>query len=390
MRPLRPIKGGKAARPLRTTRAQATPEQQNAERLAELRRQPPIQTPPLTFPHAVEARYQRKLEAIAGQAFDLVRPVIDELWRLQRMADAVQARADAEDDEETPEPEGVVTIAQRGAEREAELRAAKQNKPHTEAQKAQLTLPLSLRSVTLAASRDLELFAAGLPPDLPEPIAREIERHSYKVNLRVFEAVGVQAIDPGTPLDAARKDWLKANNELIVSQPLEVRDRIRTIVDEMVPAGSRWETIAKRLEDEEGIAKRRAALIARDQTGKYFADNNRTRQQAAGFTHYTWLGVRDNRERPEHLALEGTVWSWDKPPIIGNPGEPILCRCSASPCTSEQEIAMAKDISEDELIDRVVELGPTQRMGPDASEAQIRARAVSAVASEIKLARRRA
>lgn len=348
---------------------------------------PPLKLPPPPFPHAIEKRYQRKLEQIARQAFELVRPIIDELRRLQALADAEQARTDADD--EPPEPEVVVSIAQTGAEREAAIRAAKQNKPHTPAEKRQLTIPISLRKVTIAASHELDLFAAGIPADIPAPIARDIERHAVKVNLRVFEDIGIQAIDPGSKLDEARTAWLKTNNELITSQPLEIRDRIKAHIDTMIPDGARWETIAAKLVDEEGIAVRRAALIARDQVGKYNADCNRTQQQSAGFTHYEWMGVGDNRERPEHLALHGTIWSWDKPPPIGHPGEPILCRCWASPCTSAQEIAQAKPMSEEEYIDRVVAIGPTQRMGPDATEAEVRKRAVAAVASEIRLAKRR-
>lgn len=365
MRPLRPLGAGKAAKPLRSLRKQPAddPLAQNRARLAELAKMPPLKLPPLTFPAEAEAAYERKLRKVAAQAFDFVRPVIAELQRLQALADAEQARADG--------------------------RAEEQNKPHTPAEKAQLTLPLALRQVTIAAQRRLELFAKTITTDLPAAIARTIERYSSRMNLRVFESIGVNPIDPGSELDRARADWLRTNNELIVSQPLEVRDRIGRIVEDMVKGGSRWETIAERLMDEEGIAERRASLIARDQVSKYNADCNRTQQQAAGFTHYEWMGVGDNRERPEHLALNHTIWSWEKPPPVGNPGEPILCRCWASLCTSNQQMAQAQEWTAEEYIDRVVAVGPTQAMGPDATEAEIRKRAVSAVASEIRLAGRR-
>lgn len=365
---------------------------QNLARLSELKRQPPIKTPPLPFPHAAEASYRRKLTRIADESFALVRPLIDELWRWQAMADAEQRRADADGDDielEPPEPEGVVAIAQRGAEREQALRAAQQNRPHTAAGKAQLGLPGIIDRTLIATQRRLDLFARGIPKDIPAAVAKDIERHAVAVNLRVFEAIGVNPIKPGSALDRARDRWLADNAALITSQPLEVSARIESIVREMVPAGSRWETIARKLQDEEGIAQRRAALIARDQTAKYNSDCNRTQQQAAGFTHYEWIGVMDNRERPTHVALQHTVWSWEKPPPIGHPGEPIQCRCTASPVTSGEQISQAQSWSEQDLIDRTANLGPTQRQGPDATEVEVRARAESDVTSEMRLARRR-
>lgn len=349
--------------------------------------------PTLPFPHTAEAKYRRKLTDIADASFRLVQPVIDELWRLQRMAEAEQARADADEEGEgltPPEPEVVVALAQRGAERQAERRAAKQNRPHTPEEKAQLTLPVDLSDALIAAQRRLDLFAEGLPPGLPDVIARDIERHSVRANLRVFESLGVNPIEPGSALDRAREQWIEDNAALISSQPTEVAERIGRIVREMVPDGARWETIARRLEDEHGIAQRRAALIARDQVGKYNGDCNRLQQRAAGFTHYEWIGVMDNRERPTHVALQHSIWSWDYPPPIGHPGEPIQCRCSAVPVTSGEDIANTAHWSAEELAERTAELGPTQRQGEGATEEEVRKRAEAEVASEVRLAGRRA
>ena len=394
MKPLKPLKDSK---PMRAGRGapSADPYVQNLARLAELKRQPPIKTPPLPFPHAAEASYRRKLTRIADDSFALVKPLINLLWAWQAMADAEQARTDAEQDppeEELrrPEPEGVTTVAARGAEREAAIRAAKQNKPHTPVEKAQLSLPGIVEQTLIATQHRLDLFARGIPKDLPAVIAKDIERHAVTVNVRVFESLGVNPIKPGTALDRARTEWIATNAALITSQPLEVSSRIADIVRDMVPAGARWETIARKLEDEHGIAQRRAALIARDQVGKYNSDCNRTQQQTAGFAFYEWIGVMDNRERPTHVALQHTVWSWEKPPPIGNPGEPIQCRCTASPVTSEKDIAQAQAWTPDDLAERTAALGPTQREGPDATEEQVAKRASSEVASEIRLSRRRA
>jgi SPP1 gp7 family putative phage head morphogenesis protein len=392
VRPLRPVRRDQELRPTKQPEA-VSPYLANLLRLAQLRGQPPVKTPTLPFPHTAEAKYRRKLTDIADASFRLVQPVIDELWRLQRMAEAEQARADADEEGEgltPPEPEVVVALAQRGAERQAERRAAKQNRPHTPEEKAQLTLPVDLRDTLIAAQRRLDLFAEGLPLGLPDVIARDIERHAVRANLRVFESLGVNPIEPGSALDRARDQWIEDNAALISSQPTEVSERIGRIVREMVPAGARWETIARRLEDEHGIAQRRAALIARDQVGKYNGDCNRLQQRAAGFTHYEWIGVMDNRERPTHVALQHSIWSWDYPPPVGHPGEPIQCRCSAVPVTSGEDIAKTAHWSPEELVERTAELGPTQRQGEGATEEEVRKRAEAEVASEVRLAGRRA
>jgi len=392
VRPLRPLAKGKDLRPVRGG-VRDDPHAQNRARLAELAKQPPIKTPPLPFPHAVEDSYRRKLQRIADDAFRLVRPLIDELWLWQALADAEQTRTDADEPPEEelrpPEPEAAVRIAQRGSARQAARRAAEQNRPHTLAERAQLTLPTIVQQTLVATQRRLDLFADGLPPGLPDVIARDIERHAVRANLRVFQTLGVNPIEPGSPLEVARDRWVRVNAELITSQPQEISERIGAIVREMVPAGARWETIARRLEQEEGIAQRRAALIARDQVGKYNSDCNRTQQQAAGFNHYEWIGVMDNRERPTHVALQHSVWSWDNPPPIGHPGEPIQCRCTASPVTSAQDIRRTSTWSEEELIERTAALGPTQKQGEGASQEAIRKRAASEVASEVRLAERR-
>lgn len=394
MKQLRPLK---TAKPLRTVRDQPPndPYLQNLARLGQLKRQPPIKTPPLPYPHAAEASYRRKLTRVADAAFALVQPLIDELWAWQRLADAEQTRADADEDlpdiDEPPYPEGVTTIAQRGAEQQAKLRerAAKQNRPHTAAEKAQLGLPGIIEQTLITTQTRLDLFADGIPPGVPAAVAKDIERHAVAVNLRVFESLGVNPIKPGTALDQARTRWIETNAALIKSQPAEVSTRIGDIVREMVPAGARWETIARKLEDEHGIAQRRAALIARDQVGKYNADCNRTQQQAAGFTHYEWMGVMDNRERPTHVALQHTIWSWDKPPPIGNPGEPIQCRCTASPVISEADTRKTADWDADTLAAKTAELGRTQAESEDITEEQIAARAARDVRSEIRLAQTR-
>jgi len=73
-----------------------------------------------------------------------------------------------------------------------------------------------------------------------------------------------------------------------------------------------------------------ADLIARDQLAKLNLALTRSRQVAAGIAAARWRGKLDSRERPEHRALEGQLFTWSEGvPGVGFPGEPVSCRCHA-------------------------------------------------------------
>jgi len=81
-----------------------------------------------------------------------------------------------------------------------------------------------------------------------------------------------------------------------------------------------------------GITKRRATLIARDQTGKLNGQINAHRQQHIGITEYIWRDRNDSRVRPSHVDLNNDKFSWQgtpRPPNGEDPGQPIQCRCIA-------------------------------------------------------------
>lgn len=378
-------RNARAGRTGRTGRGEGNVATGNAVQLAALAKQPQPKIGIIPQPDAVEFAYRKALTRVADGAYRLVLPLVAELQRWQTMANAVQHKDERGDDEppwppeEPPKPE--------------HRRAAEQNRPHTEAEKGAraLPLPFAIEQQTEAMRRRLTIYRDNLPVDgIAGKAADQLERWRVGVDLVIFNQLAIQPVKPGTALAQARDRWVKDNAALITSQPQEIADRVAAKIREMVPQGHRWETIAKALEDEHGIARNRAALIARDQVSKYNADMSRIRQQDAGLTHYQWRGAMDNRERPAHVALEGTVWAWDSPPPIGNPGEPISCRCVAIPCVSDQLKNQAQPMTPEDLIDRTAALGPTQRQGQTATPAEVRARAAAEVANEIRLSRRRA
>lgn len=126
-------------------------------------------------------------------------------------------------------------------------------------------------------------------------------------------------------------DWTTENVALIKSLPSETFDRIERIVLAGVNDGRRWEDMADEIEKRFDVARSRAQLIARDQVGKFYGAVNRARQTELGVTSYRWRTSLDERVRPDHVAREGKLFTWDDPPEDGNPGQPINCRCTAEP-----------------------------------------------------------
>lgn len=138
----------------------------------------------------------------------------------------------------------------------------------------------------------------------------------------------------------AREPWLldqmklfsSQNAELIESIPEEELFQISGIVERGFQQGSRFETVAEDLIKRFGITRRRARLIARDQTTKLNSSLTKLRQQEAGVTHYKWITAGDERVRPTHRANADKIFAWDDPPEkTGHPGSDVNCRCVASP-----------------------------------------------------------
>lgn len=347
LRPLKPLK------PLQSLTSKATPAKTNAMRLAVLAKQPQPNVAPQPVPHTLIAAYAAQLENIADRSYRIAdSTVIAAVRRQQLLAESWEAsqRTDADD----PDPE----------EMPPAQRAAWQNKQHTPAQKRQLSLPFAIETAIAAMDRRMGEYALTIP--IAEIVTKQgvrIEANAAAVNARMFNSIGLQAIEPQSAIATARNAWVKENAALIRSQPAEVAQRIGAKVQEMVERGSRWETIAKELEAEHGIATNRAKLIARDQTSKYNGALNQAYQQEAGITHYQWRGAMDARERPTHVAMEGVILAWTDPPPMGHPGADFQCRCVSAPVVSATKIAQSTTITQEELNAKVAALGPQVKGG---------------------------
>lgn len=150
----------------------------------------------------------------------------------------------------------------------------------------------------------------------------------------VSSVMGVTVATPVKGIDVAMEDFVERNVALLKDTSQQVKTQIKLVIADGLKKGWTADRIASKIlsgtDLERGVFKKaetRATLIARQQVGQYTSWMNQKRQTALGVNKYRWRGMLDQRERPEHRAREGQVFSWDRPPEDGHPGEPYNCRC---------------------------------------------------------------
>lgn len=108
--------------------------------------------------------------------------------------------------------------------------------------------------------------------------------------------------------------------------------RIKGAVARAVSAATPHVELAKQLQDEFGIARKRARLIARNEVLTLNARINNERLKDMGIKEFVWRNVGDRRVRPIHKAIDGRKFDVNEGHATeGLPGEPVLCRCSSEP-----------------------------------------------------------
>ena len=123
--------------------------------------------------------------------------------------------------------------------------------------------------------------------------------------------------EPG--IDIQGQIWVRDNVALITNMSAQMEADFQRVVHDAVRQGLSRVQLKKIIMDQVdgfgGIrgmsAEQRADLIATDQILKANSDLTAQRQKNAGVLYYRWRGVLDNRERHEHVALEGMYFRVD-------------------------------------------------------------------------------
>lgn len=141
--------------------------------------------------------------------------------------------------------------------------------------------------------------------------------------------------------------WVIENVGLIKSIPEDTLDRMRGIVYDGFVDGKTTARIVKEIKRAYGVSRRRAELIARDQTAKLNGQIQRAQQLDAGITEYIWSTTGDERVRKSHRALNGKRFSWDDPPVVDertgrrcHPGQDFQCRCIGRPVFERDKLSL--------------------------------------------------
>lgn len=136
----------------------------------------------------------------------------------------------------------------------------------------------------------------------------------------------------------AYRALIAENVGLIRSIPAQYLTQVQGHVMRSVARGGDLKTLTEMLQNEFGVTRRRAELIARDQNAKATAVIVKTRQLEAGLTQAIWLHSAGGKvPRPSHVKAgrERLVFKVSEGALIDGeriwPGQLINCRCVSRP-----------------------------------------------------------
>jgi len=170
-------------------------------------------------------------------------------------------------------------------------------------------------------------------------LSRQVKTAASR-NQEPTEILGL--LRPDKSLNPMFANIIEQNVGLIKTIPRENLETFRTGLVALLTQDASWKQIQALIDKKFSGAKVRAALIARDQVGKINASVDEYHQRVIGVRRYRWRTMGDGAVRSEHRKLNGTLQSWDKPPIVdrktgrrAHPGQDYQCRCYAEPVLAD-------------------------------------------------------
>jgi len=262
----------------------------------------------LTHPVLPEARYQARLERMVDQMTAAAQRELERYYRAQWTGDG--------------------TVAM--------------DAPSFTAGVSRLLRNLSKRFTALFTERAgglAEALAKGVSDSTARQLGESLKDVSGGVTLKTNVISGRVA--------EVMAAGVKENVSLIKSIPAEYFQKIEGDVMRSITTGRGMADLVPDILKHGQSTKKRAELIARDQTSKATTAINRTRMQGLGIKQFEWLHSGGGKEpRPLHVQLDGQIFDLDKPPVIdertgerGLPGQLINCRCRMVPVVTFGEPA---------------------------------------------------
>ena len=159
----------------------------------------------------------------------------------------------------------------------------------------------------------------------------------------INQAIGVNVALPGTDMSANVDAWAEENTALITNLAQSYLSKVTTVVNSGFRDGLSWRDISKNIQDETGVAKRRADLIARDQVATMNMQVTKQRAADLDIKQFVWRTMEDQRVRgnpsgrypkakPSHYARNGKTYNWSDGAGARDtfPGSAVNCRCFAA------------------------------------------------------------
>lgn len=201
-----------------------------------------------------------------------------------------------------------------------------------------------------------ESFYKAWSPEKQAKIPRAIaastaDYHKSQFARQLAASLGIDPLLPEREFGMVQriKDFTASNVALITKLSDQTLNEIHTSILRGISEGTRHEDIAAELDDQFQLGEDRAALIARDQVGKFYGALDAARQQDLGAESFIWRTVNDERVRNAHEDFNGNEYPWDDPPGDGSPqegtipGSAVNCRCYAEPVFPDLEGGPAQE-----------------------------------------------
>lgn len=186
----------------------------------------------------------------------------------------------------------------------------------------------------------------------PEKLAEKLDVKDifdaslFKADKKISESLNTIGIKDELSKERAEKiatEYVHNLEKYIVGFTAEKTAKLREKIREATLKGIRYEAFISDIQMEYGVTLEKARFWARQENNLMVAKLRETRFRESGVTQYQWRTVAGSPNHPvrdSHKALNGKIFSWDKPPVTSdqgkpirrnNPGEDYNCRCIAIP-----------------------------------------------------------
>lgn len=163
---------------------------------------------------------------------------------------------------------------------------------------------------------------------------KALDSFSYN-NVKMQTAiVGLDPISDNNLLRNFTKAKIAENVSLIKSMKSSYIQSLQKDIYRSITKGGGVQAITDAITQRTHMAYNHALLIANDQTGTIISQLDAYRAKSAGAEKYVWRSMEDARVRPKHRELDGRTFKYNDPAGGDDgqlPGEPIRCRCVATP-----------------------------------------------------------